>query len=184
MSQSSGAGSSLRSAERFGLDENDRADILVYKYREGLEKSSQEKLCQDLDKGMCSPLSLRLLCKKYRSGLPNVWRIEPRYRCSKIRIPRGNSRVEVRHGDLYPERERSKVIDKPNYKSNVASIGLPFGVRVKRLLFDQYKDLYIVSPDSSPNSSPENSAHTTPSNTWSHHANGDATGGAQPAQTP
>jgi hypothetical protein len=53
MSQTSSAGSSLRSAERFGLDENDRADILVYKYRQGLERSSQEKLCQDLDKGTC-----------------------------------------------------------------------------------------------------------------------------------
>jgi hypothetical protein len=93
---------------------------------------------------------------------------EPRYRCSKIKIPRGNSRVEVRHGDLYPEKDRAKFIDKPNYKSNVASVGLPFAVRMKRLLFDQYKDLYIVSPDSSPESSPENSAHTTPSSTWEH----------------
>lgn len=105
---------------------------------------------------------------------------EPRYRCSKISIPRHNSRVDVRHGDLYPEKERCKVIDKPNYKSNVASIGLPFGVRMKRLLFDQYKDLYIVSPDSSPENSPENSAHTTPSNTWHTPKDADATVGAEP----
>jgi hypothetical protein len=108
--------------------------------------------------------------------------VEPRFRCSKIRIPRGNSRVEVRHGDLYPEKERSTVIDKPNFKSNVASIGLPFGVRLKRLFFDQYKDLYIVSPESSPSSSPENSAHTTPSHTWSHgkHGTADTKGSAEP----
>jgi hypothetical protein len=102
---------------------------------------------------------------------------EPRYRCSKIKIPRGNSRVEVRHGDLYPEKDRSRFIDKPNYKSNVASVGLPFTVRMKRLLFDQYKDLYIVSPDSSPENSPENSAHTTPSSTWEH-GRQEAMGGA------
>ncbi|KAF2426224.1 hypothetical protein EJ08DRAFT_571228, partial [Tothia fuscella] len=141
MSEASSAGSSVRSAERFGLDENDKQDILVYKYREGLEHMSQEKLCKYLDK-------------------------EPRNRCSRIKIPRGNSRIEVRHGDLYPEKDRSKFVDKPNYKSNVASVGLPFGVRMKRLLFDQYQDLYLVSPDSSPENSPENSAHTTPSSTW------------------
>jgi hypothetical protein len=52
MSEGSSAGTSVKSAERFGLDEHDKNDILVYKYRQGLERSSQEQLCKNLDKGM------------------------------------------------------------------------------------------------------------------------------------
>lgn len=42
----------MSSAERFGLDDTDKNDILVYKYREGLEHTSQEKLVKALNKGM------------------------------------------------------------------------------------------------------------------------------------
>lgn len=43
--------SSTRSAEKFGLDDKDNSSILVYKYRTGLDLSSQEDLCKALDKG-------------------------------------------------------------------------------------------------------------------------------------
>jgi len=56
---------------------------------------------------------------------------------------------------------------------------LPFGVRVKRLLFDQYKDLYIVSPESTPESSPISSKHTSPSQTWERNEQNDTVAGAQ-----
>ncbi|TID22426.1 hypothetical protein E2P81_ATG11532 [Venturia nashicola] len=132
--------SSLRSAAKFNLDEKDKSDILVYRYRVGLQTSSQEKLCQELDK-------------------------EPGLRCSKISIPRGHSRVEVHHGDLFPESQRDLIKDKPNFKSSVASVMLPFTVRMRRILFNQHKDLYIVSSETSPNSSPTTS-DTSSSHTW------------------
>lgn len=51
---------SIRSAERFGLDDTDKTDIMVYKYRKDLEISSQSNLCQELDKGEMTLYSNRL----------------------------------------------------------------------------------------------------------------------------
>jgi len=135
---------SSSSSEKYNLDEKDKSDILVYRYRGGLENLSQEKLCKRLDK-------------------------DPKWagmRVSRKCIPRGNSRIEVRTEDLYNEPERSAYQRFPNAKNSLASIGLPSAVYWKRLLFNQYPDLYIVSPDSSPENSPESSQHVSPSNTF------------------
>jgi len=43
--------SSSSSAERYQLDEADSSPILLYKYRGGLQTSSQKDLCSWLDKG-------------------------------------------------------------------------------------------------------------------------------------
>lgn len=43
--------SSSSSAERYRLDETDGSPILLYKYRGGLQTSSQKDLCSWLDKG-------------------------------------------------------------------------------------------------------------------------------------
>ena len=45
--------SSSASAERYRLDEFDNRPILLYKYRGGLQTSSQKDLCAWLDKGGC-----------------------------------------------------------------------------------------------------------------------------------
>lgn len=47
--------SSTSSAERYRLDEFDTNPILLYRYRGGLQTSSQKDLCAWLDKGMQIP---------------------------------------------------------------------------------------------------------------------------------
>ena len=72
----------------------------------------------------------------------------------------------MRTEDLYNEPERSHYSKYPNMKNCLASIGLPRGVYWKRMLLGGYKELFILSPESSPENSPENSQHTTPSSTF------------------
>ncbi|KAK7510024.1 uncharacterized protein IWZ02DRAFT_148906 [Phyllosticta citriasiana] len=119
---------STRSSERYGLDEKDSSSILVYKYRGSLEVSSQEELSKTLDK-------------------------DPNLRLTRKPIPRGDSRVEVKREDLWTDTEKSDFSYFPNSKSGLASICLPRSVWFKRLLFNQFPDLYIVSPETTPASS-------------------------------
>lgn len=154
------------------LDENDTSDLLVYKYRIGgprLEISSAQSLCKLLRGGesaQASP-SPSFPTDRADARCPCT---EPRYRVSKKAIPRGNSRVDVRMEDILTDEERSVYGDKPNRKSSVASVGLPSSVYWKRLLFNDFQDLYIVStfssPDSTPNQSPESSQHVRPSDSF------------------
>jgi len=55
-------------------------------------------------------------------------------------------------------------------KNSLASIALPREVYWKRLLLDQFKDLFIISPESTPPNSAQNSANssknTSPTNTF------------------
>ncbi|KAF2007690.1 hypothetical protein P154DRAFT_541075 [Amniculicola lignicola CBS 123094] len=144
---------SSKSSLLFGLDEDDTTNILVYKYRSGskqLEVTSQHDLCKSLDTD------------------PNL----PFLRVTKKTIPRGNSRLEVRTEDLLPPEDLVKYAKKPTLKSSVANVGLPSIAYWKRLLFNSYPELYIVSrsitpsPDSSVNNSPESSQHVSPSTTF------------------
>jgi hypothetical protein len=93
-------------------------------------------------------------------------------RVTKKKIPRGNSRVEVRTEDLLMPEDIAKYGDKPTLKSSLANVGLPSSAYWMRLLFNSYTDLYIVSrsitpsPASSTNNSPENSQHVSPASTF------------------
>jgi len=124
--------SSLSSSERFGLNEKDRGKILVYNRKDGKSDFSSE---QDLCKLLNNDRSLR---------------------CSKLHIPWGNSTIEVHHGDLFPEDQRTRFAHMPNMKLSLSAIQLPRSVYWKRLL-GQFRDLYIVSPEGSPTTSPDNS---------------------------
>ncbi|KAF2478101.1 uncharacterized protein BDR25DRAFT_250667 [Lindgomyces ingoldianus] len=144
--------SSSKSSDLFGLDENDTSNILVYKYRSGcksLQVSSQHDLCQTLDSD------------------PDL----PFMRVTKKKIPRGNSRLEVRAEDLLLPEDLEKYKDKPTLQSSLANVGLPSSAYWKRLLFNSFPELYIVSrsitpsPLSSTNNSPESSQHVSPSAT-------------------
>ncbi|KAF2244740.1 hypothetical protein BU26DRAFT_434431 [Trematosphaeria pertusa] len=154
-STSTGGTNSSKASTLFGLNEDDKANILVYKYRSGsksLEVSSQHDLCKALDSD------------------PNL----PFLRVTKKQIPRGNSRLEVSAEDLLMPEERQKYGDKPTLKSSLANVGLPSSAYWKRLFFNSYPDLYIVSksvsptssPASSKDNSPESSQHVSPSTTF------------------
>jgi hypothetical protein len=149
------------SSRKFGLNEDDKSPILVYRYRSGskaLEVSSQHDLCKTLDKDR----NLSTL------------------RVSRKKIPRGNSRVEVRGEDLFPEEDRkrfSEAEDQPTlYRgtlmSSLANVGLPSSAYWKNLLFNSFPELYIISkspsttPNSSADNSPEASQHVTPRTTY------------------
>jgi len=152
-SASTSGTNSSKASTLFGLDEEDKSGILVYKYRSGskaLEVSSQHDLCKALDSD------------------PNL----PFLRVTKKKIPRGNSRLEVCTEDLLLPDDVEKYKSKPTLKSSLANVGLPSSAYWKRLLFNSYQDLYIVSrsltptPESSQNNSPESSQHVSPATTF------------------
>jgi len=136
---------SSTNSSKYGLDEDDKKDVLVYQYRGGMKIQSQQHLCKTINQ-------------------------DPKLRVSKKKIPRGNSRIDVKTEDLYPDEERSLYEHYPNMKNSLANIGLPSVVYWKRLLFDQFKEIYIVSPinspENTPNPSPESSQHVSPSSTF------------------
>jgi len=141
------------SSQKFGLNEDDKSPILVYRYRSGsksLEVSSQQDLCKTLDAD------------------PNLESI----RVARKKIPRGNSRIEVCGEDLFPEKDRKRFSDRPTVKSCLANVGLPSSAYWKNLLFNSFPELYIISkspsttPNSSAENSPEASQHVTPTATF------------------
>jgi hypothetical protein len=170
------------SSRKFGLNEDDKSPILVYRYRSGskaLEVSSQHDLCKTLDKGDYRP-SISALCVVANGGRPPTDRNLSTLRVSRKKIPRGNSRVEVRGEDLFPEEDRkrfSEAEDQPTlYRgtlmSSLANVGLPSSAYWKNLLFNSFPELYIISkspsttPNSSADNSPEASQHVTPRTTY------------------
>lgn len=63
-----------------------------------------------------------------------------------------------------------KYAEKPTLKSSLANVGLPSTAYWKRLFFNSFPELYIVSkspsPVSSANNSPESSQHVSPVGTF------------------
>ncbi|KAF2786013.1 hypothetical protein K505DRAFT_330641 [Melanomma pulvis-pyrius CBS 109.77] len=152
-STSTNGTSSSTASSLFNLDEDDKSNILVYKYRSGsksLEVTSQHDLCKTLDDD------------------PNL----PFLRVTKKKIPRGNSRLEVRTEDLLMPEDLQKYAEKPTLKSSLANVGLPSMAYWRRLLFNAFPELYIVSrspcssQNNSQNNSPESSQHVSPTATF------------------
>jgi hypothetical protein len=173
---SSGTNESLTSRERFGLNESDKRTILVYNHPHGLENSSEEKLCKVLDGGKFAAFHAASPATRIATAVSHChdyddtanrpfFNTDRNLRCAKLRIPWGNSRVEVHQQDLFPDRDRSRFAHMPTMKLSLASVNLPRPVYWKRLL-GQYRDLYIVSPESSPNNSPESSQQISPNSTF------------------
>lgn len=134
--------STSTSSQKYNLPETSTAQILVYKHRSGpLYLTTPRDLCRTLDKE--SP--------------PN----SPVYRCSRIPIPRGASRVDVLQRDLFNEPEKSQYAKYPNQSDSIASVRLPSRVYWGRLLFGEFEELYILSPDRSAGSSPRGSGRSS-----------------------
>ncbi|KAF2769521.1 hypothetical protein EJ03DRAFT_327368 [Teratosphaeria nubilosa] len=148
------------SADKYQLDEFDNRPILLYKYRGQLRTSSQKDLCAWLDK-------------------------DERLRCTRKRIPRGTSYVDVRRHDLYLPDEKDTYSHLPNYESSLASIKVPFLAYLSNLIFGSYEELYIVSPESSPASSLADveSRRSSPTSTWGENSEEDARTGAKQEST-
>ena len=171
--------SSSSSAERYRLDEFDGSPILLYKYRGGLQTSSQKDLCCWLDKGK---LGLAMgkdesLAKGHPSDIylntscnsrADRSFADDKYRVTRKPIPRLTSYINIKRHDLYLPSERELYADFPNYNSDLASIKIPSLAYWSRLFMGNYQDLYIVSPESSPSSSQadDESRRTSPTTTW------------------
>lgn len=169
------ANSGLSTSSRYTLDPNDKSNILVYKYRSGLpgcEITTQGKLRDELDKASLNSSTLSFASKATSSTAKSdpTGYVAPRFRVSRKAIPRTHSRVDLRMEDLWTEQERELYSKYPSSKNSLASVGLPTGVYMKRLVFGSYPDLYIVSPVSSPesslNNSPEQSQQVSPQSTF------------------
>ena len=93
---------------------------------------------------------------------------DEKLRVTRKAIPRYTSYVDIKRHDLYVPSEKQLYADFPNYNSNLASIKVPSLAYWSRLLFGNYQDLYIVSPESSPSSSvaDEDSRRSSPTSTW------------------
>lgn len=176
--------STSSSAEKYRLDEFDTRPILLYKYRGGLQTSSQKDLCAWLDKGEVHVLRSRKECPcnyccECRAN-EFIECIDETLRVTRKAIPRYTSYVDVKRHDLYLPEEKERYANYPNYDSNLASIKVPSLAYWNRLFLGKYQELYIVSPESSPNSSQadEDSRQTSPTNTWNSESSGDAQLGA------
>jgi hypothetical protein len=151
------------SSQKYNLDENGENDILVYQYQKGLAIESESSLCKTLDKSMSpSNPSHRGQDNVKDLSANNAGLATQPMRVSRKKIPRGNSRIEVRQEDLYNDSEKKKYAKYPNSSNSLANIGLPRLVYWKRLLLNEFQDLYIVSPESSPENSPASSQHVSP----------------------
>lgn len=159
----SDSSSASLSSQRFDLDPSNSKPILVYKVREGCHICSQKELCDKLDQGTWFD-GEQSASKSNSKSDPYA------FKCSRVPIPKGASRVHVQTKDLWNSQERAKWSDLPNASSSVASVGLPRQVYWRRMMMGHFQTLYVVSPDHSPassqNSTPENSQHVSPANTF------------------
>jgi hypothetical protein len=154
--------SASTSSEKYDLDEFDDSPILLYKYRGQLETSSQKDLCAWLDKAGMRSTTTSHSGRQAPWNQPNKIVADGRLRCTKKRIPRGTSYVEVRRHDLFLPPEKERYSSTPNFNSSLASIKVPFPQYLSNLFFGNYEDLYIVSPETTPSGSRTSS----PTSTW------------------
>lgn len=178
LTDSTHSSSASSSAERYNLNDSDEKPILLYKYRGGLQTSSQKDLCAWLDSAYHGT-------DFAASGhvLTNLAEDE-NLRVTKKSIPRLSSYVDVKRHDLFLEGEKELYSSQPNYDSSLASIKIPSGVYWSRLFTGGYGDLYIVSPEGTPNSSLADSSSrksNSPTSSWGPDSVEDARGGAAPA---
>lgn len=151
---------------KYQLAEDDTTPILLYQYRGkgALQTSSQKDLCAWLNKGASWSWSYGLM----KDNTDIMTRSDESLRVTKKLIPRGASYIDIKRHDLYLEGEKQMYKHFPNYDSSLASIKIPSGAYWSRLIFGNYYELYIVSPESSANSSivGDDSRNITPSSTF------------------
>jgi hypothetical protein len=167
--------SSTSSAERYRLDEQDGRPVLCYRYRGRLETSSQKDICAWLDKGE-SRMSFAT-----RTPILTAWDVvDESLRCTRKVIPRGSQYVDVKRHDLYLPEEMNENRKFPNFDSSLASIKVPLLAYFSRMIFGNYDELYILSPETTPNSSlaDSESRRMSPTSSWGTNSHEDTSEGA------
>lgn len=163
--------SASSSASRYALDEGDTSPILLYKYRGGLQTSSQKDLCAWLDSKQAATSLFSVTGSSSARDdrvLTRCFAEDENFRVTKKEIPRLSSYIEVKRHDLFLPNEQREFRNTPNYDSSLASVKLPTSVYWSRLILGGYENLYIVSPEGSPASSvaDDESRRTSPTTTW------------------
>ena len=170
--------STSSASEKYRLDEHDETPILLYKYRGGLQTSSQKDLCSWLDKGEHLPAiaSIYLHPTNTYSTDDNF----EKHRVTRKPIPRYTSYVDVKRHDLYMPEEKASYEKFPNYDSSLASVKIPSIPYWSRMFLGRYPELYIVSAESSPSSSVASSStrDISPTSTFAYDSPTNAHGGA------
>jgi hypothetical protein len=174
--------STSSASEKYRLDELDETPILLYKYRGGLQTSSQKDLCSWLDKGKhFSRISLTYSHTHiHATNTDSVDENFEKHRVTRKPIPRYTSYVDVKRHDLYMPEEKASYEKFPNYDSSLASIKIPSTPYWSRILLGRYPELYIVSTESSPSSSVAGGStrNVSPTCTFAHDSPTDTHGGA------
>jgi len=170
--------STSSASEKYRLDEHDESPILLYKYRGGLQTSSQKDLCTWLDKGKRhTPTSTT---SKHIANTCLVDDNFEKHRVTRKPIPRYTSYVDVKRHDLYMPEEKASYEKFPNYDSSLASVKIPSIPYWSRMFLGRYPELYIVSAESSPSSSVASGStrNVSPTSTFAHDSPTNAHGGA------
>jgi hypothetical protein len=105
--------STSSASEKYSLDELDESPILLYKYRGGLQTSSQKDLCAWLDKG--KPNSSASLYHLHTTNHTLPDENFEKHRVTRKPIPRYTSYVDVKRHDLYMPEEKAAYEKFPNY---------------------------------------------------------------------
>ncbi len=86
----------------------------------------------------------------------------------------------MKRHDLYLSDEKELYANFPNYDSNLASIKVPSLAYWSRMILGNYKELFIISPETSPASSQadEDSRRTSPTGSWARETSDEARIGA------
>jgi hypothetical protein len=175
--------STSSASEKYSLDELDESPILLYKYRGGLQTSSQKDLCAWLDKG--KPNSSASLYHLHTTNHTLPDENFEKHRVTRKPIPRYTSYVDVKRHDLYMPEEKAAYEKFPNYDSSLASVKIPAIPYWSRMFLGRYPDLYIVSTESSPSSSVASGStrNVSPTTTFAHENSSSAEGGASREET-
>lgn len=174
--------STSSASEKYRLDELDESPILLYKYRGGLQTSSQKDLCAWLDKGkLRTPYITHIALTNVAFPDENF----EKHRVTRKAIPRYTSYVDVKRHGLYMPEEKASYEKFPNYDSSLASVKIPSIPYWSRMFLGRYPELYIVSAESSPSSSVASGStrNASPTSTFAHESPANAQAGASREET-
>lgn len=88
---------------------------------------------------------------------------DPTHRVTRKPLPRYASYLDIKRHDLFLPSERTAYADLPNYDASLASVKVPMGAYLSRILGrGSYEDLFIVSPENSDSDASQVSGGTSP----------------------